>query len=463
MAKQKPLDVGLDPKALPKGTPPGPMDPRTPQEPDGKFATFMGQLGDLGTSLTKPNEATGMSALDSISTGAAMIDASRAKWDISGKTPTPWDILEEAKQRGKLNARQAKADTRDDWRFGQEQSDAAFQGEARTQQRTAWEREAQTYKDFDTWLASLPKEDQARMKLMGPTEAVRTFENNRNAFMAAGAGAIYNPTTGEFRVFDKDARDLERRQTESEIGYRRALGAAAGGGGRPEGASPHYAKPTARDMQMFSDFNTSAQAASAALPSIERLRQTVEALGSSEFGQPFEVRTRMKLSQLFHQNQKTLGLQQALQADSWNIVLQNIKGLAPVSEAELKLAMENTINGNWTHQQALSYLTNLERQTRQIADRGYDAMDWASTAGSYATGKDAEGRSWAENERRRYALISPERPNAPLPQIETSAVAALRLAPTPENKASFEREFHLQPGQADLYIRGRDTGKPRTR
>lgn len=367
----------------------------------------LARLGAVGDAFAMPGEKSGLSPLDLIAAGGRMYEASQPSWDLSSNRPTAGSIFADTMNQGRERVRQTKADAMAEEQQGWAREAAGFANEERTQQRTLWKDEAERKKVIATAILdpALPIELRKALPTLSPDQQAEALAK----YLFIGPEGVQNVQDGRYVRTDWRGNQVEGDLTpggrQAQENFNRELGvraAAARGAGRPEGVSPGYVKLSSRDQMDAQRYATEAENGQEALITLKRIQGTIQQLGQDEFGQPIPAAGRNRIRQIAGSSARARGLHQQLNADTWNIVLENLKGLAPVSEAEIRLAMERTVSGEWTQEQALRYVDNLINKTQRMVDRGYAAVDWANSNGSYASGRDAQGRSWADISRERY-------------------------------------------------------------
>jgi hypothetical protein len=323
---------------------------------------------------------------------------------------------------GALNARQGRRDAQADrqWRK-QEQGMAltaeqrARAGEQRTQaQHKVQMTEAQYIQQLRAdaqrrWDAAradpnLTPEQRRRLEAVGPEGyADAVVSDYQMQVQAQQAEVEFNRQAGLTREgwqvqSRENARDRAARS--AEIDAAAAL------------RSPYFAQPNARDQQTYQSFQQAAQSGQTALSSLQRARALLVQLGEmGAMGQPIDAAQRMRIGRLIGDNQEARALYEQFTAEQWPLIVQSLQGLAPVSNIEISMAERASPNADMTLQGALGSIDALIARTQRTTDMAYAGLDWGSNSGSYSTGRDAQGRTWADVQRGVFEPQGQQTPN----------------------------------------------------
>jgi hypothetical protein len=255
--------------------------------------------------------------------------------------------------------RQKAGDVRAETQFGWMQTEHQRSQE----QRQAWE----------AAINGSPADQQAQLRAMGP--------DNYAQYM----------TALETRRFQAEQSELDRRNALNVAGMRLT------GANRPEGASQYWQRPSGRDQMMLQNYEGAVQNGRAALIGLDRLERLFgEMIQRDAQGRPLPASMRMSMSRLMQTNPESRAAYEQIQSQVWPLVLQNLEGLAPVTEVELGQALARTVNADMTPEAALSEIRRMRMESQRAVDLGLRAFDFSNEAGSLNTGRNSAGQNWIE-------------------------------------------------------------------
>lgn len=278
-------------------------------------------------------------------------------------------------------------------------------------------------------------------------------------------------------LFEQDETDRRaplRGQTDTNIAVDRARQLApiqmqvARAGRAPTGAGqgPGYVRPSGRDAMMAQQYTTALQNGHEALTGLDNLEQLFSRLIERDAaGQPLPANMRRSLSRIAQTDPESRAILEQIDSQIWPLVLQNLQGLAPVTNVELSQAIQRTVNSDMTPEAIIGEVQRMRSAAQRGVDIGTRAYDFAGEAGSFTNGRDAQGRSWADVMGEAYT------PGARQPAGGGSggggtpppeAIQELRRDPSPEARAEFEEAFGLPAGGAQQYVPGQPAGARRT-
>lgn len=256
--------------------------------------------------------------------------------------------------------RQKVGDAREGTIFERQQTEWGQQD----QQRADWQRAVQGEQD---------PQRRAQLQAVGP-QGYGQFLQQERAFS-----------------FQAEQAALDRRNAINVAGMRLT------GANRPEGASPYWQRPSGRDQMMLQDYEGAVQNGRTALIGLDRLERLFgEMIQRDAQGRPLPASMRMSMSRLMQINPEARAAYEQIQSQVWPMVLQNLEGLAPVTEVELGQALARTVNADMTPEAALAEIQRMRTESRRAVDLGLRAFDFANEAGSLNTGRNASGQNWIE-------------------------------------------------------------------
>lgn len=414
--------VPFAPNQQPEGQGMGPAlsmsPPNKPQAPgQGMLGGLQGVMGRLNTAVESPLFQMGISMLGAGSDGRG--------WSGFGE-----DLRSIGQQQMQRNAlqnemrRQKSQDAREETVFGRQQ--------------TEWQRADQTRQAWEAAVnAEQDPQRRAMLRAMGP--------DGYGQFMAAESN----------RAFQAEQAELDRRNALNVAGMRLT------GANRPEGASPYWQRPSGRDQMMLQDYEGAVQNGRAALIGLDRLERLFgEMIQRDAQGRPLPASMRMSMSRLMQINPEARAAYEQIQSQVWPLVLQNLEGLAPVTEVELGQALARTVNADMTPEAAVAEIRRMRMESQRAVDLGLRAYDFVNEAGSLNTGRNAAGQNWIEysgqafddaRARQQQDLYAQNRQRAPAaPRVGEVRNGYRYVGGDPSARSSWVR---VNGGGADTYRR----------
>lgn len=341
--------------------------------------TFRERMGEFGDRLRDPAMGD-LSPTDLFSLSARLADAASDRW---GTGPGSGAMIADALSETFDGARQRRRENEDDeYIRGRRGREETIEG----RQDDAYAREQAELAALDTWLESL-SEDERREAAADPEGALASFRERRtrreSAFTDAGPGAVYNPLTGEFTVYDQEARDLAEDAQRAQIANSRRRDPMASITGRTDVAR----------LTQYQDAAISAR--TQAIPAFARVRASLQA-AADRMGGPLRNRDSIALRRFTQTDQSGRTLLETLEADTIPMAIQATRGLQPISNFEFERALSSVPNGDMTYGAAMATLDRMEAEANRVLDLGQRAERYYEENGGLSRA-DASGRSFLDS------------------------------------------------------------------
>lgn len=238
---------------------------------------------------------------------------------------------------------------------------------------------------------------------------------------------------------------------------------AAGAGGQ----GPGYVRPNGRDAIMGQQYTTALQNGLEALQGLDNLERLFgQLIERDAAGQPLPASARRSLSRIAQTDPESRAILEQIDSQLWPLVLQNLEGLAPVTNVELSQAIQRTVNSDMTPEAIVGEVRRMRAAAQRGVEIGTRASEFGGEAGSYMNGRNAAGQTWAQVLQDAYGASAPRQPDGgpgggPVTP-PAQAIADLRADPNPEARREFEEWFGLPPGGAQQYVPSQPSGARRT-
>lgn len=350
--------------------------------------SFMSRLGEAASGMS---EAFDPDTMDRLAMFARMLDAGEARWLSDPRiNNTGWAAAGQAAQEyqasveGREERENEKAwrDEQRDWARQQQgwaAEDRPQEQRLRELQVRQAEAEAEAYqRGLDSYEALLASAQEA-----GDTQRADMLR----ALGPDGVGQMYLMEAQQAFAAEQSALD---RQSQQRIAGQRLRSEAAA-----MGRSPNWAPPSGRDMMIFEDYERAFRSGHDAIRSLRRARSLLQEMADrGGLSRGFDAAAIQRFNRFIQEDKEGRALYEQLTGELWPVVLQNLDGLAPVTEVELKLAIDRTPNPDWTPAGAINAIDEMILRAEQGVAVAGEGMDWISRNGSYASGRGADGRGW---------------------------------------------------------------------